>query len=103
MSIFTSWWPKTIRLTDGPFWARWFGGVNWAGRSVTVQNSVNLSAWWRGVKLYAEVAGALPFKFYEKLDNDERRPAPDHQVAGIIGQDPNADQTTAEFWSGIGA
>lgn len=74
------------------------GGENWAGKSVTPDGAMNLSAWWRGVKLYAEVTGAASLKFYERLENDDRKQIRDHPIADLISFDPNIDQTTQEFW-----
>lgn len=91
------------KLTDGTFWASWFGGSTWAGKPVTPTGALQVSAWWRCVKLYSEVCGSLPFKFYERRPNDERVVVRDHPVAIIVGQDPNADQTTQEFWGGQAA
>lgn len=98
-----SWVGKVIGLTDGQFWGKWYGGETWAGRPVNEQNSLQLSAWWRCVRLYADVVGAMPIKFYERLDNDDRVLAREHPVANLIGLDPNLDQTAQEFWSSIAA
>jgi HK97 family phage portal protein len=96
-----SWVGRVIGLRDGKFWGQWYGGETWAGRPVNENNSLQLSAWWRAVKLYADVGGALPLKFYERLDNDDRRQIREHQIANLIAVDPNADQTSQEFWGGM--
>jgi HK97 family phage portal protein len=100
---FSSWLGRVLKLTDGNFWGQWYGGETWAGRAVNEENSLNLSAWFRAVRLYADVTGALPLKLYERKGNDDREQVRDHQVASIIGMDPNADQTSQEFWSSIAA
>src|SRR5205085_7428324 len=61
-------------------------------------DALKLSPWFRGVKLYADVTGALPFKVYERVGEEDRREAQDHEVATLTSFDPNADQTTQEFW-----
>jgi hypothetical protein len=58
-------------------------GNTWADKPVTADGAMQLSAWWRGVKLYAEVTGAASLKFYERLDNDDRRQVRDHPKSPI--------------------
>lgn len=95
-----SWAAKRIRLglTDQTFWGAWFGGSSWTNRPTGPNEALKLSAWWRGVKLYADVTGALPFKVYERISPEDRREASDHEVATLTSFDPNADDTTQEFW-----
>lgn len=98
-----SWVGKVLRLTDGQFWAQHYGGETWAGRPVNEENALNLSAWWRAVRLYADVTGALPMKLYERKDNDDRVVVREHDLATLISLQPNADQTPQEFWGGMAA
>lgn len=98
-----SWVGKVLRLTDGKFWSLHYGGETWAGRAVTEANALNLSAWWRAVRLYADVTGSLPLKFYERKDNDDRVQVRDHRIAELISVDPNIDQTPQEFWASSAA
>lgn len=94
-----SWARERLGLMDGARWARYFGGeANWSGKSVTADNAMLLSPWWRSVKLHAEVVGSLPLKFYELQPNGHREQVRDHPMARLIGMDPNIDQTSQEFW-----
>jgi HK97 family phage portal protein len=93
-----TWAGKILRLTDGKFWSAYYGGETWAGRPVNEENSLQLAAWWRGVKLYYEVTGTTPIKFYERIPDGSRRQVTDHPIAAIVSSDPNIDQTTQEFW-----
>lgn len=102
MSII-SWAREKLGLKDGARWAQLLGSGNWAGKNVTPDNALNLSAWWRSIKLYAEVVGAMPLKFYERLPDGARRLVNDHPVADLIALDPNVDQTSQEFWGGQSA
>lgn len=92
-----AWFKRPIKLTDGAFWASFFGASTWTGKSVSATDALKLSVWFRIVKLHAEVTGALPFKVYERK-GDDRVQVRDHPVALLTGVDPNSDQTTVEFW-----
>lgn len=98
-----SWVGKVIGLRDGQFWGKWYGGETWAGRPVNEENSLQIDTWWRCVRLYADVVGAMPLKFYERTDADEKVQVKDHAVAILIGVDPNLHQTAEEFWSAMSA
>lgn len=78
---------------------RHVSGENWAGKTVTADGAMQLSAWWRGVKLHAEVTGAASLKFYERLENDDRKQVRDHEIADLISVEPNEDQHAGEFWA----
>lgn len=88
----------TARDRDSPLYA---GSEDWgwAGEAVTAESAKKVSAWFRCRRLYADVAGTVPLKFYRRTANDEREPAPDHPVARIISSEPNPDNTSQEFWS----
>jgi HK97 family phage portal protein len=96
-----SWVGSIIGLRDGQFWSSYYAGDTWAGKPVNEVNSLQLSAWWRAVRLYADVVGALPLKFYELSSNGDRQQVRDHPIATLIGSEPNIDQTSQEFWSGM--
>lgn len=93
-----SWARTKLSLTDASKWTRTFALGTWAGKPVNATNALELSTWWRAVKLYAEVTGAMPLKFYERMADGSRRPANDHPVAELLAIDPNEDQTSQEFW-----
>jgi hypothetical protein len=95
-----SWVRERLGINDVAGWKRVLGGSTWAGKPVTWDNSLQLSTWWRAVKLYAEVTGTTPIKFYERTkDGGRRQLGPgDHPIAAIVSADPNIDQTTQEFW-----
>jgi HK97 family phage portal protein len=101
MSLRT-WISRRFGLTDGAVIAALFGGESWAGKSVTPSGALNVSAWWRCTKLYGEVVASLPLKFYERKDDDTRVLNRDHEVAKVL-LDPNADQTSWEYWAGVGS
>lgn len=99
MSIW-SWLGRKIRLTDGAFWAQFYGGSSWSGRSVSIDGAMKLSAWFAGARLNSETIATLPWGAYEKLANGQKRPRPDHELSELLAVSPNADQTPVEFLEG---
>lgn len=98
-----SWAWRRFKLTDHAAIQRWFGSETWSGKPVTVETALNLSVWFRCVKLYADVTGAASWKLYERLSNGERKQVTDHPIYDLIAIDPNIDQTPQEFWGGVAA
>jgi HK97 family phage portal protein len=96
-SALSAWIGKTIRLTDGSFWAAWAGGESSSGKCVTVDKALQLSAVWSCVRLLAETVATLPLGFYERTD-DGRRSASSHPLYSLLHAQPNADMTAVEFW-----
>ncbi|MEG9312988.1 hypothetical protein V6S19_14690 [Klebsiella pneumoniae] len=60
------WLGVPISLTDGEFWAAYAGGQSAAGKSVTVDKALQLSAVWSCVRLLSETIATLPVGFYKK-------------------------------------
>lgn len=100
MNVF-SWLGRRIKLSDRTFWAQFFGGDTWAGEEVSPTGAMELSAFWSGVRLYAETVGSLPICLYEKGENDTRKERTDLPLYKILHNAPNADHTALEFWEGV--
>ena len=94
------WLGVPISLTDGEFWAAYAGGQSAAGKSVTVDKALQLSAVWSCVRLLSETIATLPVGFYEKTA-DGRQSANDHPLYDLLHNQPNADMTAVEFWEMI--
>jgi HK97 family phage portal protein len=99
MSVLSRWLGNVIDLKS-PFWGVFYGGDNWASRPVSEENALNLSTWWRAVRLYGDVTGAMPLKFYRRDASDNRVEDQEHEIATLI-RDPNLSQTPQEFWSAM--
>jgi HK97 family phage portal protein len=97
---FRSWLGKTIGLTDGSFWAAFFGQETSSGKTVNAETAMNVSACWACVRLLSETVGTIPLMLYERLADGDRREASDHWLYELLHDSPNADQTPAEFWEG---
>lgn len=86
----SSWAPDDDR------WYQPIGPMTIAGVRVDEDGARKLSAWFRGVDLLASSVAMLPFQIYERLDDDDRRVAPDHPLYEIIHDEPNDFQDAFE-------
>lgn len=68
-----------------------------AGQSVTPNSAMQLSAVWACVTLLADTISTLPLNLYQRTP-DGRKPATDHPLYRVLHRQPNADQTSAQFW-----
>ncbi|HEV2502341.1 MAG TPA: phage portal protein [Mesorhizobium sp.] len=98
------------------FWPKWAGRIfsvsdkdlpaaigvqdNWADEAVSVEGSMNLSAFWAGVRITAETVGSLSFEMMERDRSGRKVRVPDHDLQSLFSASPNADQTAVEFWEG---
>lgn len=91
---------RRLRLSDGPGWSSYFGRESNSGKSVTLDNTMQLSAAWACIKVSAQAVSSLPGAVYEKQENDSRVQV-DDEIGDIIFGSPNEDQTPLEFWEGV--
>src|SRR5262245_23798749 len=100
MGIF-SWAGQRLGLTNGPAWSAFFGMESHAGKVVTPETAMQLSAVWACVKANAQAVSAMPCKLYRRADNGSREEVSDHPLAAILQDSPNEDQTPLEFWEAM--
>lgn len=99
-----SWWRgRKVKLTDGTFWASWFGGESWSGKAVSPEGAMQLAAWWACVRLISETVATLPIGLYSRQENGAKQPNTEHDLYRLLHDSPNADQTACEFWEGMTA
>lgn len=90
---------KRLTLQDGKAWAAALGHSNHAGKSVNLQSTMQLSTAWACIRLTAQAVSCLPLAMFDKQDDDSRvKVSNDEDVAEIICESPNQDQTPLEFW-----
>lgn len=90
---------KRLRIQDGKAWAAAFGYGNHAGKSVTLETAMQLATVWACIRLTAQAVSCLPLTMYERRGDDDRvRIGNDEDVAEVICDSPNEDQTPLEFW-----
>lgn len=87
----------TARDRDSPLY---WGAETWAGESVTVHGAMQLSAFWACVRLISQTIATLPLGVYERREDGEKVPRPDHPLYRLLHDSPSADQTAVEFWEG---
>jgi HK97 family phage portal protein len=95
-----SWLGKKIKLTDGAFWAQYYGNSSATGKVVTPDSALHVSAAWACIRLLSETTGILPISVYRNLPGGGTEVDSQHWLNGLIHDDPNADQTASEYWEG---
>lgn len=89
-------------------WVSSFGSVSWpfgghrsaAGKTVSFDSALTLSAVWDGVRKTSQTASALPLALYQKTGNDSRDKI-ENDLSSILCLSPNSVQTNVEFWEGM--
>jgi len=74
--------------------------VDSAGQTVNQRTTLGLSTAWACVKLKSDVVGAMGMGVFEKSEDGGRVPRTDHWLYDLVHEEPNRDQTAAEFWAG---
>lgn len=77
------------------------GGGSWSGEPVSIDNAMQLSAFWACVRLIAETVATLPVAVLERGADGNKIARPDHELYGLLHDSPNADQTAVEFIEGL--
>lgn len=73
--------------------------IDSAGQSVTAKTTLGLPTAWACVRLRSDVVGAMGMGVFEKAAGG-RKARQDHWLYDLVHEEPNRDQTAAEFWAG---
>jgi HK97 family phage portal protein len=100
-----SWLGRSIGLgaSSTRFWAAWAGKGTASGENVNPERVMTLSAFNRGIRIWAETVATLPLEVF-KIGADGKGKVvsdPGDQYRNVLKISPNADQTPVEFWEGI--
>ena len=87
----------------GRRWWTYGDSGTWTGEYVSAESALTVSAYWANIKLIAQTIGTLSLPLYEKRPNNGREVLTNHDLYTILHDSPNADQTSVEFWEGVGA
>lgn len=80
-----------------------YGYGSSAGKSVTPEAALRLSAYWACVKIIAQTIGTLPLDLYSMGKDGARTLATDDPLYDLLRHQPCADHDAVEFWEGVGA
>ena len=72
-----------------------------AGKPVTIDAALQLSAFWACVRITAGTLGSVPLILYRKAGDGGRSVAEDHPLNNLLAYSPNAHQTPLEFVEGM--
>ncbi|MGH6862012.1 MAG: phage portal protein, partial [Phyllobacterium sp.] len=88
-----------MTLQNGNAWAAAFGHGSHSGKSVTVETALQLATVWACIRLTAQAVSCLPLSMYQRSGDDDRvKVSNDEDIAEVICDSPNEDQTPLEFW-----
>lgn len=71
-----------------------------AGQTVNQKTTLGLATAWACIGLKSELVGSMGCGVYSKNAGGGRKSESGHWLYDLLHEEPNADQTPAEFWSG---
>ncbi len=74
--------------------------IDSAGQTVNAKTTLGLPTAWACVRLKSDVVGSMGMGVFEKSSDGGRKARPDHWLYDLVHEEPNRDQTAAEFWAG---
>lgn len=74
--------------------------IDSVGQVVNQKTTLGLPAAWACISLKSELVGSMGCGVYSKSETGGRRSEPNHWLYELLHEEPNADQTPAEFWAG---
>lgn len=80
---------------------RYANGIDSVGQTVNQKTTLGLPTAWACVALKSEVVGSMGMGVHEKANDGGRIDRNDHWLYDLVHEEPNRDQTPAEFWGGM--
>lgn len=74
--------------------------IDSAGQLVNQKTTLGLPTAWACISLKSELVGSMGCGVYSKSESGGRKSEPNHWLYDLLHEEPNADQTAAEFWAG---
>jgi HK97 family phage portal protein len=86
---------------DPSFNAGIFNRASRAGPNVNERSALGITAFWRGVNLYASTISALKLEVVERNDRGGSSPAPNHPIYDLLHTRPNKTTPRVHFWQAL--
>nr|WP_047166895.1 phage portal protein [Sphingomonas sp. Y57] len=80
---------------------RFGGAIDTAGQKVNAKTTLGLATAWACINLKADLIGSMGCGVYSKSATGGRKSESDHWLYDLLHEDPNRDQTPAEFWGSV--
>lgn len=96
MSV-VKWIGRRFGLRDTAPWVALAGGESHAGKRVSEQTALQLSAVWACVRILSETIASLPLHVYRVNGNGAAERDDNHELARLL-RAPHAELTPMEFW-----
>lgn len=87
-----------IKIGDHTTWAA-IGDADRDFGSLEPEQAFKYSVWYAGTRLITETIATLPCSMFKRAGED-RQVARDHDMHGLLRDQPNDEQTPVEFWEG---
>lgn len=91
---------KKLTARDGELYEYFGGGETWSGEQVSAHGALNLSAFWACTRVTAQTIASLSLEVMERRSDGARVRVSAHPLQELLDENPNADQTSIEFWEG---
>jgi HK97 family phage portal protein len=92
---------RALGLRDTVGWQRWAESGTWTGKSVTPETTLQIATALACIRLTASTISTLPLMVFREAPDGSHQRLPNHPLAAILRQSPNADQTAVEFLEGM--
>lgn len=94
---------RRLTLQDNRAWLQFFGREAKSGALVTQETALQVAAVWACIRVTSLALSQLPLAVFERRSDDDRVRVTDGDIADVLTDSPNADQTPLEFWESMTA